>query len=243
MAAVFTRSQRWEPIPGIRAAILPHHLTARALIADLVQQLPKTEPATIVLLGPDHQNAGSTFFTSTASDWESGGLHYSIDHALTERLHEQGIALPNDEVIRQEHSVLIPMAFLARQYPQSRFVLLAVRGGFDQAAIQALATELHQKLGQNDLVIASVDFSHYQSLAQAEEEDRQSLRMLEAGNADVLQTIPADSPASLAVTMRFAQLRGASKLTILQHQNSAQILGDPALQSTTSYFTAVFSPQ
>ncbi|MFH1170994.1 MAG: hypothetical protein V1778_00435, partial [bacterium] len=57
-----------------QAAILPHHLTARSLIVSLVQTLRDATPATIVIIGPDHQNAGSSSTTTTTSDWASHGV-------------------------------------------------------------------------------------------------------------------------------------------------------------------------
>lgn len=232
-----------KKMPVASAAIVPHHLTARSFLAELVQQLSDTRPATIVIVGPDHQNAGASLVTATADDWQSGGVRYAVNRTVVEQLRSSGLLTTNNTVIRQEHSVLVPMAFFAHRYPTAQFVLLAIRSGFDRALLRSLAGELTALLGPNDLVIASVDFSHYQSLAQAEQEDQQSLELLQAGDSDALERISADSPASLSLAMRFAQIRNSARLTVLRHGNSAQILGDPALQSTTSYFTAIFSAQ
>lgn len=234
---------RAKKMSAASAAIVPHHLTARSFLADLVQRLPDTRPATIVIVGPDHQNAGTSLVTATADDWQSGGVRYPVNRTAVEQLRSSGLLTTNNTVIRQEHSVLVPMAFLAHRYPTAQFVLLAIRSSFDRALLRSLVDELHSLLGPNDLVIASVDFSHYQFLAQAEQEDQQSLELLQAGDSDALGRISADSPASLSVAMRFAQIRNSARLTVLRHGNSAQILGDPTIQSTTSYFTAVFSAQ
>lgn len=231
------------PAASPRAAILPHHIVASTLLADLVEHLQSATPSTIVIIGPDHQNAGSTFATTTTSDWTSNGIRYHINQGFASRLDKSDDIALNDEVLQTEHSVLVPMAFLAHQFPNAKFVLLAVRGGFDQRRLHAIADQLNALLGPQDLVIASVDFSHYLPLVQADQEDEQSLSLLTAGDPDKLERIPADSPAALAITMRFAQLRGAPTLTILRHDNSAHILNDLASQSTTSYVTGVFSAQ
>ncbi|MFH1171444.1 MAG: AmmeMemoRadiSam system protein B, partial [bacterium] len=212
----------------------------RSLIVSLVQTLRDATPATIVIIGPDHQNAGSSSTTTTTSDWASHGVRHRMNRNITDALISSADVRASDAVIRSEHSVLIPMAFLAEQFPRAQFVLLALRSGFDQSVIHTLAEQLNTLLDPDDLVIASVDFSHYQTLGEAEKEDAVSLRILESGNIEAINNIAADSPASLAVAMRFAQLRDAGHLRIIQHANSATILGNPSLASTTSYMTGVF---
>lgn len=223
-----------------RAAVLPHHLTARSLITELVQSLRAADPGTIVVIGPDHDNAGTQFVTTSASDWQGGGAQYRVDRGVVQELIELDHVALNDDVLRREHSVFVPLPFLAARFPNARFVLLAVRGGFDRPAITAVAERLHAALGPNDLVIASVDFSHYQGFQKAEEEDGASQKLLEGDDPEKLSSIVADSPAALAITMKFARLRDATDFDIVRHANSAQLLGDLTLLSTTSYFTGVW---
>lgn len=224
------------------AAVLPHYLPAKALLAGLVQSIRSSRPKTIVLIGPDHQNLGSRYMTTTLNDWQSSGVRYAINKRVVKKLSASPFVSAGDAVIADEHSVLIPLPFLAKQFPDAHFVLLTVRGRYDQNAIHDVTDRLISALDARDLVIASVDFSHYQPLAAAEIEDATSRAAIVAGNPDALATIPADSPASLAIAMGYAQRRGAHQTTIVGHTNSALILGDPTLASTTSFFAVVFHP-
>jgi poly-gamma-glutamate synthesis protein (capsule biosynthesis protein) len=147
----------------------------------------------------------------------------------------------SDALIESEHSVLVPMPFLAERFPNARFIPLALRGGWNASAISALAERLDELLAPDDLVVASVDFSHALPLASAEQEDVLSRQLLESGDPNALSAVRADSPEALAVAMRFAQLRRAGSISILRHANSAELLDARDAQNTTSYFTAAFA--
>lgn len=222
------------------AAVLPHHLVAKQLMVRLVASLRRARPQTIVVIGPDHGNLGSTVFTTTLSDWRGPTGVFRTDRRVAEALRQLPTVSVAEELMGQEHSALTPLPFLAAQFPKAQFVLLLVRGGDHRAAVRELSDALARTLGQEDLVIASVDFSHYKNYPTAQAEDAVSIAALEKNNPDALATIPVDSPASLTVAVLYAQRRGMTGQTILDHSNSALILGDLALVSTTSYVTLVW---
>lgn len=227
-------------VPGPRAAVLPHHDVASRLMAELALSLRDAEPRTIVLVGPDHKQANPEAIVVSAAAWRWNGTTIPNDEAVVAALRASGNVTVNEALIQSEHSVLVPLPFLLRQFPDSRYVLLTVRGGEHRAALEDVTTILDQALGPGDLVVASVDFSHYLPLPQAEVEDARSRRALEAVAPDALQTVAADSPNSLVLALQFAQRRGATSIRIINHSNSAHELGILDLQSTTSYFTAVW---
>lgn len=227
-------------VDGVQAAVMPHHLLAQLIMARLVASLRAAKPDTIVIVGPDHQNAGPQRFTVSSSDWRWAGKTFSQNPTVVRALARLPNVAVNDEVIAREHSVLVPLPFLHAQFPKARFVLLITRGGFDRQGADIVAGALHQVLGPNDLVIASVDFSHYENLASAQAEDDRSLALLQGNNSEALGSIPADSPTSLAVAMTFARWRNALRETVIDHSNSALIQGQPAAATTTSYITMVW---
>jgi AmmeMemoRadiSam system protein B len=159
-------------------------------------------------------------------------------------INKQLLTLPDvsitNPIIAQEHSVLNPMPFLARRFPEAKFVLIITRGGLQVSDEQRLAKKLNEILKPGDLVIASVDFSHYKDLARAQEEDAQSIAVLQKNDPQKLESIPADSPASLFVAMTYAKLRGAEEPTIINHKNSVDFTNQPNDPSTTSYITGVW---
>lgn len=236
--------ERGETAEGVRSpvsAVVPHHYPVAAdLIGRITGALRNSEPHTIVILGPDHQDRGPKRFTVSQSDWSGRDRRYRVNRDAVISLLRLPDVAASDAVVAEEHSVLVPLPFLSRQFPSARFILMAVRSGFDGAAMRRMADTLNRVLGPTDLVVASVDFSHYKTLAEADAEDAVSIAALAKRDPDALGRIPADSPMSLAVAQQFALFRGAQNQTVVDHQNSARLLGQADLASTTSYLTVVF---
>ncbi len=219
------------------AIVLPHHLVARGLMGRVVLSAQNIQPSTIVVLGPDHENRGQTLATTSASTWASPWATYETNLAVVSALQILPFVRGGEEVIRQEHSVLQPLPFLQHQFPRAHFVLIALRGGFDVAQARELAQLLHSQLRTDDLVVASVDFSHQTTAQKAQDWDAQSLAALQAGELAALRDIHADSPQALAVAMAFAQLRGAGSFQVIDQSTAASIQQDITQQNTTSYIT------
>lgn len=230
-----------SPLSGAVAAILPHHYVARSLIARTVRSLSNAHPQTIVIIGPDHPNKGSKPFTISQSNWGWGEGIISAATGPAGVLSERSDIAINETLIAEEHSVFVPAPFLLTEFPGATFVLMTVRSDTELSTAVDMAQQLDEILGPDDLVIASVDFSHYKPYAAAEAEDARSLQVLAEGGIEQLGEVSADSRPSIAAVMEYARLRAAAQRTILDHSNSAVILGDPSAPSTTSYITMVFS--
>lgn len=232
--------ERVASVPTARAGIIPHHEVASELMGRLAGSLRDASPETIVIIGPDHRNTGPARFTVSNSDWRWNASTFLADQSVVKGLAQRPDVAINDDVIAGEHSVLTPLPFLAARFPKARFVLIIVRADRDPAADGQLAVAFDSQLGRHDLVIASVDFSHDKPWAEADLDDARSLDALQRRDRDALETIPADSPASLRVALDFAERRAATDLAVIDHSNSARVLRDPGLGATTSYLTAVW---
>ncbi len=239
VAAQTQRAERVDALENVHALIVPHHVPpAGQLIANTLAAARKGKPHTIVIIGPDHPDRGSTLFTTSANHWSAGEKTYEVNDKIVRTLQKLDMVSVNDTLIQEEHSVLTPLPYTAARFPNTKFVLLTVRSAFNYSELEQMARTLDAALGPDDVVVASVDFSHYKPLQEAQKDDAKSIALLQAMDPARLKDIPADSPCSLAVAMRFAMLRGSQTLTILEQSNSALLFGDPALQSTTSYIMA-----
>ncbi len=92
------------------------------------------------------------------------------------------------------------------------------------------------------LVVASVDFSHYLSRAEADANDALTLQALQRGDWPTLFALGSgylDSPGSLAVAFAFAGRTDRPSLEAVAHTNSASLLGRADLPETTSHFLLV----
>ena len=90
--------------------------------------------------------------------------------------------------------------------------------------------------------MASVDFSHYLTRQEAEDKDKETLKVIEAKNLDTLFTMGndyLDSPAALGSLFLTMENLDISDLTLLDHTNSGILMGNDMIE-TTSYMTMLF---
>ncbi|MFT3713126.1 MAG: AmmeMemoRadiSam system protein B [Archangium sp.] len=217
-------------------AVAPHHLIDAHEMAGFWSELARvSKPSRIVVIAPDHFYAGAPLSTaSPAVSWETvyGALPSS---PMTE------LGLPfADGLFPKEHSVHTHATFIRRFLPDVPFTAITLQWGAPRERLEALAQQLNATLPPDALVVASVDFSHYQPEPWASFHDASAFSTVSGFDLDALFLREVDSPESLFVAMRFAQLRQAKKATRWLHTNSQRRRGVFVHDSTShQYFTFV----
>lgn len=226
---------------SVVAGLVPHHLLAAPLLQGFFAGLADREsPRTVVIIGPDHHSRANSAAVSTDRGWSGPNGTVAVDHALITKLVGKKLITLDNSTIEREHSVYTIVPFVHQRWPQAMVVVIALRPAKkDSTLVYRLGQTLNGLLSNNDLVIASVDLSHYQDVPTATAEDTKTLDLIKNGDWSSLQTAPVDSPEALAAMMVYAKLRRAS-FQLIAHTNSAELIGDPGLTSTTSYATAYF---
>ncbi|MFH0828886.1 MAG: AmmeMemoRadiSam system protein B [Candidatus Kerfeldbacteria bacterium] len=229
-----------QPKGRVVAGIVPHHTLVAPLIAAFFRGLEASyKPETVVIVGPDHENKGTAYVTTAKNSWGTPDGVVSANQEMIQALVDRGVAVYDDALIIHEPSVSAAIPYLAHQFPNASIVPLAIRGDLRSDKLDQLADAISDLIGPNDLLIASVDFSHYKDIEGARTDDERSLSVLTAGDADTALDIPVDSPPSISLLLRFAKKRGLTYQQLV-HTNSAEFLNDPTITSTTSYLTAYF---
>ena len=229
-----------EPKGRVVAGIVPHHTLAAPLIAAFFRGLETSDPpATVIIIGPDHENKGTAYVTTANNSWSTPEGVVSANRDVIQTLVNRGVAEYDNALIRREPSVSAVLPYVAHQFPNASVVPLAIRGDLRSDKLGQLTDALSDLLGPNDLLIASVDFSHYKDIEGAHTDDERSLSTISTGDADTALDIPVDSPPSISLLLRFAKRRGLTYQQLV-HTNSAEFLHDSTITLTTSYLTAYF---
>lgn len=221
------------------AGILPHHTLVAPLMKAFFDGLPSSAPGRVVVLGPDHQDRGAGRLCTTTRDWNGVTGPVVTDSSFVGDLVAAGVAVVDDQLLQTEHGVNAVIPFVHQRWPGTKVVAMTMKSGTSPEERDRLVKYLADHLGAHDLVLASVDFSHYHPLAQAQQEDTISLDAVARLDADQALTIPVDGPGPIAVVLGFARQRHAQEQR-LRHLNSAEYLGQPGLDSTTSYLFSYF---
>ena len=177
------------------------------------------------------------------ADWNTPFGVLQADAAIINELIESGMVTEDLELLEKDHSISALIPYVKYFMPDTTIVPLLMTG---TDRIET-ASGLGKKLGQiaderKALIIASVDFSHYLSLKEADKKDevtkkallRRDIQQIRAMDNDYM-----DSPISIITLLYAMEEIGAENQQIIAHDNSARISGS-SFDNTTSYFTIVY---
>jgi len=219
------------------AVVAPHHLIDAHELAGFWRALSVRKPSVVVVLAPDHYAHGLGVTVGRALRYETVYGPLSVDLELARALGGS----TKDDAFVGEHSVHVHAPFIRRFLPDAAFVPVLLQWAASREELEALAQRLHATLPADALVVASVDFSHYQPEPWATFHDESSFTTVSGFELDALFLREVDSPESLYVAQRFAQLRGAATATRVLHTNSQRRRERFVADSTShQYFT--FTP-
>ena len=242
ITAAFTGAGPWTKAPNgtVRAGIVPHHGLVSPMIAGWFASLQEEQsPATVVIIGPDHENRGAGYLTTARVDWVTPEGLVRVHTELVDDLVETDHVVIDEGLLQSEHGVYTVLPYVRRAWPAARVVTIAVKGDARPDRINRLAQVLVEKLDVHDIVLATVDFSHYTTAIDALAADQESLGVIERGDATAAFSIPVDSPPAISLVLEYAKRRSLTYQQLF-HTTSAQFVGQPDVQSVTSYLSAYF---
>lgn len=235
--------EKADPFPEtVLGGIIPHHLLPGFIIAEFFSRLSAQKPQVIVLIGPNHENVGDFPALTSLEGWETPFGIVLPEEAVINDMVDNNILQISSQVLEQEHSVSSIIPFIKYYLPEAAVVPVILSSSIDLASIDKLGSYLANNVSRDKVLVASVDFSHYLTSAEAREKDEETLGVLK--NLDIASLLALnndnlDSPASIAVLLLAMQNNGIEKFEILHHTNSGELLQDETA-STTSYFSIIF---
>ena len=232
-----------EPMTDARAVIIPHHWVGGHLILGALRDLAAAGTYDrIILVGPNHTNAGGAPITTSDLAWETPFGVVSPD--------PQGLAaLPGDvpvsvapDVLTYEHSIAGIVPAVAYYLPGAAVLPLVFDASISPNEVERLAAALAGLMDERTILIAAVDFSHYLPAEQARLRDAESLDALSGVEASRVMTFGnehMDSPASIALVMEVVQRLGATEFHLLENADSSEVTGGFS-GSVTSYVSGYY---
>ncbi len=243
LEAVRAAERMQVPEGDVVAGIIPHHWLAGHLITAFFRGLAEHDPpSTVILIGPNHENAGRARALTSDLPWSTAFGPVEPEIGSIDALVDAGLAAIEPAVLTPEHSVAGIMPAIAYYLPDARVVPLILSGEMTPDETETLAAALVPYLDDDTVLVAAVDFSHYLVASQAERNDQVTLSALRSLDADALFRLDngyLDSPPSIAVLLQAVSDIGARDFVLLENTNSGAIAGDQ-LSPTTSYFLGYF---
>lgn len=231
-----------------QSIIIPHHDITAKEQNSFYKALSKVgQPSVVVVVAPDHFEVGkkqivipcNTFFDAPDGTLE---LYDELQKELTSNKKIEQYVDMTMEPWKNEHGIFIHTPFIKHYFPDSKFFPILVKSFSKDEEFEIyskLADVLSEFLPEDALVIASVDFSHYQIPRMTELHDYVSMNTIQ--NGEDLKHIEVDSPESLTVTVDFAALCGAERPVLIDRTCTYDYIPDDFVVSTSHQYWAFYS--
>lgn len=187
-----------------------------------------------VVIGPNHTGMGMPISVSR-EDWKTPLGELRCDTELSDAIVACGKIARRDETAHlQEHSCEVQLPFLQICAPQARIVCICM-GWQDGKSSDDLGRAIFaavEKTGRNAIVIASSDFTHYESAEAAKAKDLQAISLLEKMDMAGFESLVDARDLSIcghgpiAAALSYSMLSGAKKCELLEYTNSGEATGD-----------------
>jgi MEMO1 family protein len=192
-------------------------------------------PATVVILGPNHHGIGARAALSADNEWLTPLGAVPVNIRLSRLIAEFVPDVRTDASAHvREHSLEVQIPFLQVIRPDVTIVPLSLGfGDFERCRIlgEGLALAIRQ-FGEEVLIVASSDMTHYESAESARVKDEQALREILALNPEGLVQVCRSKGITMcgvipAAVMLVAALElGATESRVVRYATSGDVTGD-----------------
>jgi MEMO1 family protein len=192
-------------------------------------------PDTVLVLGPNHHGHGAPVALFPSGSWYTPLGCVPINERLSDLIFEHSSLVTTDSnAHRFEHSLEVQIPFLQYVNPEVSIVPLCL-SIMDYASCETLGKSLAASIrayGDDVLMVASSDMSHYEPAAVAHHKDHQALDAVIALNPFGLYSIVRSKSITMCgviptVVMLVAALElGATSSVLLRYATSGDISGD-----------------
>ncbi len=188
----------------------------------------------VIILGPNHTGLGSGVSTMTEGEWSTPLGDVPIDADLAQEIVDSSDLVDvEDEAHRNEHSIEVQLPFLQFIYPR-RFKFVPICMMLQDLKTSIEVGEAIAKVAEKDgvAVLASSDWTHYESQEEAQSKDRQAIEAALQMNEKKFQEIIEECSVSacgygpVTAMIHAAKLRGARSGNLLSYQTSGDVTGD-----------------
>lgn len=228
--ALPTRGDTERDIIG---CIVPHagYMYSGPVAAHVYTELAKQEvPETIIIISPNHTGAGGLAALSN-TDWETPLGVVKTDQETVDSLFRGCESLDLDETAHMyEHSLEVQLPFL--QYIYDDFKMVPICMMWPSMEILNEIAECLSEIEKDALIIASSDFTHYESHESATKKDNEAIsHILNRDEKRFLQTVHENNLSicghtPIAVCISTVKKLGATKVEMLKYSTSGDVTGD-----------------
>jgi len=192
------------------------------------------KPQTVVILGPNHRGLGAAVAVGGQEAWQTPLGSVEIDVEVGQAIvSATRWARLDDLAHSMEHSIEVQVPFLQYIYENGFRIVPISMLRQDWEVSRELGRAVAAALkGENAVIIASSDFSHYESQSMASKKDRlalESILNLEPERLEetvISHSITMCGPGPVMTMLTACKALGSKKARLLRYATSGDITGD-----------------
>lgn len=193
-------------------------------------------PDLFVILGPSHRGTRALFAIAAQGVWQTPLGEIPVQSEVAKLIMNHSPLIEEEESAHAlEHSLEVQLPFI--QYFKKGFAIVPVcvshQASFEDLDELAGAVVAGlKKCGQDSLIVASTDMSHYVSQETAKQKDFLAIQRILALDARGLYAIVREEDISMcgyqptAAAIMAAKSLGAKKAELIRYQTSGETTGD-----------------
>lgn len=199
-------------------------------------------PDTVLILGPNHTGAGVAAALAPEAEWLTPLGSVTVNRRLCQLILEHAPLVREDAAAhRFEHSLEVQLPFLQYRNPSVTIAAICLALP-DFASISKIGEGIARAIaayGEEVLIVASSDMTHYESAAAAKVKDDQALARLTELNPEGLLRVCREKEITMCgvipatALLVAAKMLGATSCSLVDYATSGEVTGD--LRSVVAY--------
>ncbi len=216
------------------AIVVPHHNFVAQKRLEYFQSIALKRPTTktVIIIGPDHFSPHQNQITYANRQWNLSNGQVNFTNNF-ESVLKPFLTLDNN-LVKNDHAIFNLLPDIKTVWPQATVFPILIGQNYPVSKLDSLINTISQNCHFDCLLIASVDFSHYLPSGLAEVHDLKSIKELNNQNFTEIPKLEVDSPQSLYIISKFANIKNAQNWNLFFNSNSGKLSNNSDIE-TTSY--------
>ena len=233
--ASFLRPPKDSPRAAI-GTVIPHagYVYSGAVAGETVSSLEV--PDRVIILGPNHTGLGPKISVYSGRSWQMPFGKVQVDRDLARSILGSVSGAASDDLAHaREHSIEVQLPFLHYARGKEFSFVPVVVSHLDAETCRSMGialAEIVKESGENILLVASSDMTHYESHSAASAKDSAAIeKIIELDPDGLIQTVSSMRITMCgiiptAVMLNAANALGASGAELVRYSTSGEVSGD-----------------
>ena len=236
----------------IYGMVSPHagYLYSGSVAANGYYSVSSSKFNNVILVGPNHYGLGSSVATTMNGIWESPIGDVMVNPQVAKDIASRATSMDFDEFAHsRDHSLEVQIPFLLFTTEKFRIVPIILTNQDEYLALElgsAISDTVSEYISKGDefMLIASSDFTHYESNSEAHRKDSQLIKSILTLDITAFYytlrqyNVSACGYGAIATVMVAAKNLGATRGELIRYATSGDVTGDKS--SVVGYSSILF---